>query len=77
MAHDNIADILIAVRAFCRGSCCGGSTKEVERCNRTACPLYPYRSRSAFATGKPTEQARNLDGQLNIGDFAHLFGRDV
>ena len=33
---------LDAIRAYCK-QCCGGSKKEVERCNVTDCELWFYR----------------------------------
>lgn len=73
MMHDATSEILTAVRAYCR-ACCGGSVREVERCNRADCTLHPYRSTGAYAARKRGEIAGKLSGQMDIDDYVKLIG---
>ena len=54
---------LKAIRAHCRGCCCG-SYKEVERCHIDICPLWPYRlgHRPAFSEYESEYAARVASG---------------
>lgn len=45
---------LKAIRAKCKECCCG-QLKEIELCNLTECPLWPYR------TGKRPKVDKNID----------------
>ena len=66
--------ILQAVRAYCI-ECSGGSRKDVDGCNRHACPLYPYRNRKAVAENASPVKAAQLDGQIALDDLINMGGR--
>ena len=60
---------MAAIRQHCL-ECCGGSSKEVERCTAPGCNLYPYRfgkdPNRAPASEKQREAARrNIRKALN------------
>ena len=66
MSKRDIQDaVLTAVRAYCL-ECSGGSRKEAEGCNRSVCPLHPYRMGRAVLTEPVRTAVVPIDGQVDI-----------